>query len=160
MKNAKGMWVLATSLLAWAVAATIIGSYYYVQYTNYYSSYQSLAKELKIVSMSVNIAIDYGNGTRVWHNGTVLSLGATLFNATVRVANPELHPTYGEAFIIAINGVIQDENENMYWSWWVWDNTEHKWILGPVGSNEYTLQDGQSVIWYYSKAEWPAQPPE
>lgn len=160
MKNVKGTWILATLLLVWAVASTVIGSYYYMQYTKYYNFYQDLTKELKDVSISVNIAIDYGNGTRVWHNNTILPLEATVFNATVKVANPEPHPTYGESFIIAINGVSQNEAENMYWGWWIWDDTDHQWVLGPLANNEYTLRDGQSVIWYYSKAEWPPKPPE
>jgi len=156
----KGEWILATLLLVWAVASTTIGSYYYMEYTKYQKLSQDLKQKLGEVSISVNIAIDYGNGTRTWFNETTLPLGATVFNATAKVANPEPDPQYGESFIIAINGVGQNKNENMYWIWWFWDETQHKWTPGPVANNEYTLSSDQTVIWYLENtSSWPPPSP-
>jgi len=156
----KGEWILATLLLVWAVASTTIGSYYYMEYTKYQKLSQDLKQKLGEVSISVNIAIDYGNGTRTWFNETTLPLGATVFNATAKVANPEPDPQYGESFIIAINGVGQNKNENMYWIWWFWDETQNKWTPGPVANNEYTLSSDQTVIWYLENtSSWPPPSP-
>jgi hypothetical protein len=151
----KGAWIVAALLLVWAIASTTAGTYYYTEYTKYQRISQGLRQKLGEISISVNIAIDYGNGTRIWFNGTVLPVGATVFNATIDVAK-----VMDTSFIVAINGVSQNENENMYWMWWVWDGTQHKWLLGPVANNEYTLSDGQTVIWYYEKTSaWPPPSP-
>lgn len=158
MKGA--VWIIAALLLVWAVATTVAGSYYYVEYTKYQRISHDLEQKLGEVSIFVNIAIDYGNGTRVWFNETTLPIGATVFNATVKVANPEPDPQYGESFIIAINGVTQKENENTYWIWWIWDETQSKWTPGPIANNEYVLNDGQNVIWYLvNTASWPPPSP-
>lgn len=152
----KGAWVSAALLLVWAVASTALGSYYYWEYNKYQKLSRHLEQELGEVSISANIAIDYGNGTRIWFNETILPIGAaTVFDATDKVADLE-----GTSFITAINGVRQNENENMYWMWWIWDETQQKWILGPVASNEYTLSDHESVIWYYENtSSWPPPSP-
>lgn len=155
----KKLWILAFFLLVWAVAATTVSSYYYVQFNKYNGLYEDAARKLGEVSISVNLAIDYGNkSSRTWFNNTIVPIGATLYNATVKVAEIETHPLY-PSFVTAINSVKQSETQNMYWGWWYWDETELKWILGPVGFNEYTLHDKQTLIWYYSKAEWPPTPP-
>lgn len=156
----KGTWLLAALLLVWAVASTSIGSFYYMEYTKYQRLSQNLKQKLGDVSISVNIAIDYGNGTRTWFNETTLPIGATVFNATVKVADPEPHPQYGESFIVAINGVRMNESENLYWIWWIWDETQNQWTPGPVANNEYVLSDGQNVIWYYENtSSWPPSSP-
>ena len=157
----RGAWVLASVFLAWAVVATSIASYYFVQYTNYYGLYEDVLGKLGEVSITVGVAIDYGNGTRVWCNGTVLPIGATLFNATLKVSKYEYKLYDGKAFTTAINDVKQKPDEKMYWTWWYWNEAERKWILGPVACNDYMLRDGHVVIWYYSKVEaWPPTPPE
>jgi len=156
----RGAWILAATLLAWAVASTTIASYYYMEYDKYQRLSQDLKQKLGEVSIGVNIAIDYGNGTRAWFNETVLPIGATVFNATVKVANPEPDPQYGESFITAINGVRQNQNDNIYWIWWIWDETQHKWTPGPIANNEYILSDGQNVIWYLENtSSWPPPSP-
>ncbi len=156
----KGVWVLAALLLTWAVASTTLGSYYYTEYVKSQRLSQDLKQKLGEVSISVNMAIDYGNGTRVWFNETTLPIGATVYNATVEVANPEPDPKYGPSFITAINGVRQNENENKYWIWWIWDETQNKWAPGPVADNEYALSNGQNVIWYLENTStWPPLSP-
>lgn len=156
----RGTWFLAALLLVWAVASTTVSSYYYMEYTKYQRLSQDLKQKLGEVSISVNVAIDYGNGTRVWFNGTALPIGATVFNATAKVADPQPDPQYGESFIIAINDVKQSVNENKYWIWWVWDEAQHKWTPGPVANNTYVLSDGQNVAWYLENtSSWPPPSP-
>lgn len=156
----KGMWILAALLLVWAFTSTSIASYYYMGYTKYYGLYQDTRNQLGEVSISVNIAIDYGNGTRIWYNSTVLPIGSTLFNATTKVAKYNYtFGTYGVS-TEAINNIWVDQAKKMYWMWWYWDLNERKWILGPCAVNEYTLRDDETIIWYYETvATWPPQPP-
>ena len=157
----RGTWALVVLLLVWAVTSTSIASYYYVQHVRYYGLYQDVLKKLGEISITVSIALDYGNGTRAWYNGTILPLGATLFNATVKVSKYEYDLFDGKAFTTAINDVRRKPGEKMYWTWWYWDEAERKWMLGPVACNEYTLRDGHIAIWYYSKVEvWPPKPPK
>lgn len=156
----KGQWILLIILLCWAIIATTFASYYYVENEKYYRTSQDLKRKLEEVSISVNIGIDYGNGTRIWFNETIMPVGVTVFNATASVANLEPHPTYGESFIIAINGVRQNENENLYWIWWIWDEAQHVWVPGPVACTEYVLNDGQTIFWYYENTlSWPPPSP-
>jgi hypothetical protein len=156
----KGIWVLTALLLICAIASAVAFSYYYMEYNKYQRLFQDLQQKLGEVSISVNIAIDYGNGTRTWFNNTIVPIGATVFNATAKVADATPHPQYGESFIIAINGVQQKEDESMYWIWWIWDETQHAWVPGPVANNEYVLSNGQTVIWYYENASsWPPPTP-
>jgi len=152
--SGKKIWFLALFLLAWAVIATIATSYYYMQYTKYNDLYQDISKKLGEVSISINLAIDYGNTTRVWYNETVLQIGATLYNATVKVAKIETHPLY-PGYVTTIDGVKENLSEEVYWLWWYWEETERKWTFGPVGFNEYTLHDKQTLIWYYSNGATP-----
>lgn len=156
----KGAWILAAILLAWALASTTVGAYYYTEYDKNLRLAQDLKQKLGEVSFSVNLGVDYGNGTRTWYNDTVIPVGATVYNATKSVATVEPDPKIGPSFIIAINGARQDGSQSMYWIWWIWDQTEHKWTVGPVANNEYVLSDGQTVIWYYENTSvWPFSSP-
>jgi len=157
MAQVKTAWILSLILLGWAVAATTASVYYFSEYTKYNGFYQDLSQKLGEVSISINLAIDYGNDTRAWHHELLVPIGATLKNATVKVAVVETDPQY-PGFVTAINGVMQNEAEGIYWLWWVWDDVEQEWDFGPVGFNEYTLRDKQTLIWHYAKEGPPAPP--
>jgi hypothetical protein len=156
----KGAWILAAVLLAWALASTTMGVYYYTEYDKNLRLAQNLEQKLGEVSLSVNLAVDYGNGTRTWYNATIIPLGATVFNATEEVVTVEHDPQFGPSFVIAINGVRQDGSQSLYWIWWIWDETQNNWAPGPIANDEYTLSDGQNVIWYLEDTStWPPQLP-
>ncbi len=141
-------WILLAVLLAWAVTSTVYGSYYYVEYDKYHRLSEDLKRKLGEVSIPVDIAVDYGNGTRTWFNDTIVPIGSTVFNATQKIALAEPSPQYGDSFIVSINGAREKPSQNMYWLWWLWDETQQKWLLGPTANNEYTINDGQVIIWY------------
>lgn len=147
-------------LLVWAIVATGYAAYYYWAYEEFS---RRIAEELKKIAITADIAIDYGNKTRVWYNDTLLPLGISLFNATLFVAKVdyEYYPEIDAVFIEAINDVRQDPVALMYWTWYYWDVKEGKWELGPVASNKYILRHGEKVIWYYAKfIEWTPKPPD
>ena len=113
-------------------------------------------------SVMVNVLIDYGNGTKTWYLGVVLPSSATVFNATEVIATVN-YTDWGPwgIFVDAINGVWN--SYPYYWIWWYWNYsaTPPRWMLGPVASNFYTLNNGDSVAWYYEDcSEWPPLPPE
>ena len=111
--------------------------------------------------MKVNICIDYGNGTKVWHNNTLVPVGFTLLNATELIADVD-YTTWPEqgAFVNGINGVMLSSEEKKSWFWWRWDATISRWILGEVGADQHVLQRGEIVAWTYQSYEtWPPPPP-
>jgi hypothetical protein len=116
------------------------------------------AKCMKYV-LKVNLLIDYGNGTRRWHNGTLVPLGSSLLNATMQVASVNYTlGTYG-AFVNSINGINNDKSRSMYWMYWVF--REGKWVLGEVSADNFRLKDGDIVAWFYENcSKWPPEPPK
>ncbi len=139
--------------LAWAVIATCTAAFLYVEN-------QGLAKQaaaLRSRVVVVNVLIDYGNGTRVWFNSTVLRRGATVLDALMAVA--KVNYTLGSygAFVNSINGVanrVVSKNEGYYWMWYIYDRTSRTWRLGEVASNAYELSDGDVIMWKYQKVKW------
>lgn len=138
----------------------------------YYSLFNLVAlRELgrsvsEAATLSVNILIDYGNGTREWHNGTSVSAGYTLFKLTQEIAvidykyYAELEP--GHIMIDSINGKAKYSNYTnplFYWGyswiWFYWDTNQNKWISGPVGCDAWLLKDGGVYKWNYEYWHFP-----
>ncbi len=133
---------------------------------NISSNVEYCLKDLKEIcniiggKITINIGIDYGNGTRIWFNSTEINFGDTLFNATLKIAkvNYTIYP-FG-IFINSINNVSNDPKSGMYWIWWYWDDEYKVWKLGPIGCDKYVLSDESIVIWIYeSTLSWPPKPP-
>jgi len=110
-------------------------------------------------SVTVNIGINYGNGTIEWHNGTIVPSGEFLLNATMRVATVEFAnypgfpgPGLPGAFVTGINGVSQNPAANMYWMCWVYKSETGQYEMAPVGAGSYALTSDQTVQWYYQNA--------
>ena len=137
---------LATlAVLVWAALTTTLFGYYYLRF----QEYVNLSREYEAVTMRVNIAIDYGNGTKVWYNNTLVPLGATLLNATETVADVQStpYPQYQAVFIDAINGIPTTETH--YWWWKYWDAEANEWKDGEKGADIYNLKPQETVMWQY-----------
>ncbi len=140
---------ITVALLVWAVMATSLATYYFTQYTQ-------TTTVLSKVSIKVNVCINYGNGTFTWHNGTVVPLGSSAFNATTIAAKVKSTYYTGEGeFVQSIDGVAG--NNTYYWSFWCWNSS--KWSFSEVGASEYILQNGDVIGWRYTSAYPPVQPP-
>lgn len=109
-------------------------------------------------SVTVNIAINYGDGRIEWHNGTVVPSGEFLLNATMRIATVEftnfagpgfVGPGLPGAFVTSINGVSQNPAANMYWMCWVYKSETRQYEMAPVGAGSYALTSDQTIQWYY-----------
>jgi len=115
------------------------------------------------MTLSVNIGIDYGNGTLVWHNDTQTFAGSTLFELTQRIAS--INYTYytlmepGHILVDSINDKATYTDPSFTsghsWIWYYWDGTQKKWIVGPVGCDAWLLNDGGIYKWRYEYWSWP-----
>ncbi len=137
----RNKWFLAlVCILCWAVAASLLSGYYYYQYTD-------LVSRLEKSKAVINLGIDYGNGTRVWFNGT---RGLTLYDAMLEAGWRVDGESYGAMgfYVKAINGVEQSIEQSMYWTWWLW--TSLGWAHGGSACDKYVLSNGEAILWYYS----------
>ena len=116
--------------------------------TNWLQQYESCI-------MRVNICIDYGNGTVLWYNQTIVPLGCNLLQATRTVAlvNSTYWPAYRASFVDAINGVWN--KGAYYWMWYYWDKDSKTWKYGNCGADLYVLSDGETVRWRYEIPNYP-----
>ena len=133
------------AILVWAISVTSLFGYYYLRF----QEYVDLSHEYEAVTMRVNIAIDYGNGTKTWYNNTLVPLGATLLNATETIADVQTTYwlQYQAVFIDAINDV-PTTNEH-YWWWKYWDGEVQEWKDGEIGADSYKLRPRETVMWQY-----------
>jgi hypothetical protein len=117
-------------------------------------------------TVTVNMGINYGQGTIEWHNGTVLPSGEFLLNATMRVAAVEftnfpgfVGPGLPGAFVTCINDVCQNPAANMYWTLWVYEPQSQQYVMTQVGAGSYALAFDQTIQWYYQNAGSWTNPP-
>lgn len=105
---------------------------------------------IKISLINVNLCIDYGNETRVWHNVSVYP-GTTLFDLTKNLTKVEysyyqwMEP--GHVLVNSINGVVPSEGK--YWFWYYWDETKNEWDFGQVGCDAWFLRNNGTYRWIY-----------
>lgn len=151
-------WSLAALVvLCWALIASSVAGYYYMMYSQLEESYKKVVSRVEGTLITVNLGIDYGNGTRVWFNGTDILIGMTLFDVTKKLTNLSYSVTAQGVFVNSINGV--ENAYPYYWMWWSWNGSE--WSLGEVGADSYTLKDGDILLWYYQDISyWPPSKPQ
>jgi hypothetical protein len=141
-------------MLCGLIISGFAAAYYYNELSRYRSLYDQAVEELRQLKthMLVNVLIDYGNGTREWHNETRVLIGATLFNVTEQIADIDYTVGQFGVFITAINGKGGDPG--YYWLWYVWNSTSSKWEMGSVAADAFTLHHGDTVAWVYEKPSW------
>lgn len=113
------------------------------------------AKELEnalinVSLISVNLCIDYGNGTITWYNVSV-SPGMTLFDLTKNLTSVEysyvagMEP--GHVLVNSINGVAPSGGK--YWFWYYWDDAKGEWVFGQIGCDAWILSNNGTYRWIY-----------
>ncbi len=140
----KNKWALAAiGILCWAIAASLVSGYYYYQYSD-------LIARLEKSKATINLGIDYGNGTRVWYNGT---RGLTLYDAMVDAGWNIDGTSYGVMgmYIKALNGLEESVSDYRYWGWWSW--TDYGWAHGGAACDKYVVSPGETILWYYSPTD-------
>jgi hypothetical protein len=139
------MWAaIALIFLIWAVGATAGMVYYYQTSDNQQRTINSLNSLISTTTYKCNLAINYGNGTTIWYNNTVIPIGFSLFNATLKVASVE-YVTTSDIFITAMNGVSQDTRAGRYW---VYDSfVNGTWEIIWLSVTQYQVQNNDTIMW-------------
>lgn len=150
------------------IVTTVIGAgsalYFYQSSAAYEALYRGLVEKLEGTVYQVDYLVNDGQ-SRVWHNDTLIPVGWTLLNLTVKMADGDIDYTLGEfgAYVSAIEGVglIKDEeHESYFWLWWRFDPARGRWVMGESSSDSYHLRDGDMVAWSYSDTgKYPDIPP-
>jgi hypothetical protein len=117
----------------------------------------------EVTTLSVNIEIDYGNGTVEWHNKTSVPSGSTLFQLAQNLTT--IKYTYyalsepGHVLIDSINNVSSYTDSSYAWGyswiWYHWNDNEEKWIGGMVGCDAWLLENGGAYKWNYERWSYP-----
>jgi len=145
-KRTLALAVLAT--LVWASTATGFAAYYYI-------NFQDLLTVIGGAPIKVDVLIDYGNGTREWHNGTVLFANSTVFDALLSVTKNvkfDVYPSLG-VLVTEINGVknVGNVTSGMAWMWYYWE--KESWNWGPEACDKYILGKlgpHSIILWNYT----------
>lgn len=114
-------------------------------------------------TLSVNIEINYGNGTVEWHNETNVPCGYTLFeltqNLTVITYSYYALNEPGHVLIDSINNVTSYTYSSYAWGyswiWYYWNSNGKKWVSGPVGCDAWQLENGGIYRWNYERWSYP-----
>ncbi len=141
----KNKWAIAALVLViWALGASFVAGYYWLQYND-------LSQQTSGLRIIVNIGVDYGNGTRTYYNDTNAWTGETVLAVTERVATVETaSSTYG-TYVTAINGLKAEGDFG--WTYWSWNSTGNSWDFAPVGADVYQIvANGSTFLWYYQNA--------
>jgi hypothetical protein len=107
----------------------------------------------KPTSVPVNLLIDYGNGTLVWNNGTVVPSSWNFYNVTSLDTNNNLgsifFASFGSHFVYQINGVgCPSTTPFCNNSWGLWILQGSCWILASSGIDQIPVAYHATVGWY------------
>jgi hypothetical protein len=101
---------------------------------------------------SVNVLLEYGNGSKSWHNDTTIQPGWNAYLVTLVVVNGSVqatwYPSYGEHFVTGIQGVKNDASLNQGWLLWTL-NSSKAWQAANVGPDEIPLYNGSTFAWTF-----------
>jgi hypothetical protein len=141
------------SLLVGAISAVNTSLPIYHQASTQLSQLWSRYLSLKPASSSLyaaDILIDFGNGTKDWHNNTQVQPGWNMYTETVVLSNGDLqavwYPQYGEHLVNAIDGV--SNSQTMDWFLWTYNGTS-SWQFAQVGADDLPVYNGSVFAWTY-----------
>jgi len=119
------------------------------------SENERLSNYLDEVSVSIDLLVKFGNGTKRWYNNTLLPIGFTLLNATCKMLQPVKYTVY--SFGVFVDEILGIENKKpFYWLWWKYENG---WKMGETGADAEILKDGGIYAWVYTDTSKPPSPP-
>jgi hypothetical protein len=141
----RSKWAIVALVLAvWALGASFIAGYYWMQYNN-------IGDQVSGLRITVNIGIDYGNGTRVFFNNTQAWTGETVLTVTKRVAAVETATSALGTYVTSIGG--KASAGDFGWTYWPWNNTASNWDFAPVGADIFQIVTNNNLfLWYYQNS--------
>jgi hypothetical protein len=141
----RNKWAIVALVLAcWALVASLVAGFYWLQYNG-------LSQQVSGLRITVNIGVDYGNGTRTYYNETQAFTGESVLTVTKRVAEVETATSAYGTYVTGINGL--NVQGDYGWTYWPWNSTGSMWDFAPVGADVYQVVVNQSTfLWYYENA--------
>jgi hypothetical protein len=139
------MKLLAIGLLCMTIITGSYSVFLRSQYIALKDENQKILKELHELTSTVDIMIDYGNGTKTWFNDTRIIPGESLLNVTKDITDLEYTMSEFGAFVSSING-IEGTQDNF----WIWNYYEDGWKMGLTGADQKYLHEGDIVSWKYT----------
>jgi len=155
MKGGGGFWrPLGVVLIGVIIVLGMNNLLLYSQLSLTEEKYRSTVESLGRLSYSIDLLINYGNGSRVWYNGSRIPIGWSLFNATVLILGDRVRSTYYPEFkahmVNSIDGVGDDpERKNWAWMLWHYNEASGKWETYDLGADFIVPRDGEKVAWHY-----------
>jgi hypothetical protein len=138
-------------LVVLLVISSSLALVYYTQYGQVEAQNRSYVQQLQRLGVrySSDILIDFGNGTRTWHNDTLFQPGLNLYVATQIVTggniNSTYYPKYSEHLITAMYDVANSGND--YWGLWNYNSTS--WQSAQVGADQIQVANNSVFAWTY-----------
>jgi hypothetical protein len=115
------------------------------------------ATQYGVSNVSMNLLINYGNGTLVWYNQTAVPSSWNFFNVTELVTKGNLgavfFASFGSHFVYSINGVGCPASNifcDQAWGFWTLDGI--CWDLPFVGVDQIPVSQSTTVAWYLTPA--------
>jgi len=142
-------WILLSMFLAcWSLTATFLAGFYWLKYTD-------IVDRITGALIYVNVGIDYGNGTREWHNDTKAFSGVTLFDVTKQVANVTYQVGLYGTEVVGINNV--SKQGSFGWTYWASNSTSRAWSIVWENVDAHRVAANETFMWYYQNAFNPPQ---
>ena len=106
---------------------------------------------------SVNVLLNYGNGTLVWYNQTSVPSSWNFFNVTELVTRGNLgavfFASFGSHFVYSVNGVgCPTSNIFCDEAWGFWTLSGVCWDLPFVGVDMIPVSQATTVAWFLTPA--------
>jgi len=152
MSNKNNVWMWASAAL---LISTILTGYYALDYQNrlnslqadydtLYESVSAMQGSLDDLTILVDLKIDYGD-IIVWYNETRVPLNSKLLDAMELLLPLNYTTSDFGVMINEINSVGGDSS--YFWLWYYYDNG---WQFSFEGVQQYTLKDGDIIMWEYT----------
>lgn len=120
-----------------------------VALSSLWASYQALADTggRKALTYSVDMLVDYGDGSRHWYNDSTAQPGWNAYVLTLVLLGGNMqadwYPQYGEHFVTGVDGVPSTGSQ----SWFVWEFSGGSWTPAATGADYLEVHNGTIIAW-------------
>jgi len=150
MRTSTGL-ALAAVLAVGLVVSSGSAVYYYSQYQQAHDSLRQFTNSMSGITYSTSILFDLGNGTRVWHNGTLVPIGWNAYNVTAYLLQGRINATYYPSFHPPshfVTGILGVQNTKQKF-WYLWILNGSSWQPASVGPDGLLVQNHSVYAWTY-----------
>ena len=144
---------LIVFLSAVAVLSFSGALYMYNEYRVLDQNYQAIQENIDNVSINIDFIVDFGNGTIIYFNQTLVPVGFSMYDYTTFIIGEENIDSiyYSDFNAYFVNSLLGTGNNPDYaWSAWQY---QQDWQLLDIGSNLFIPKDGQTIARYYQDVD-------